>query len=91
MHNISSAASMGHLSLPNAAAAPQDMAARKFARDGDVATAHDLVLRSDGIARARDMAVVQAELAMAAAARLMAGPERDALVALAARVVDRQR
>ncbi|KAG5191230.1 geranyl-diphosphate synthase [Tribonema minus] len=68
-----------------------DMVARKFGRDGDAAAAHELVLRSDGIARARDLAIVQAELAMDAATRLAPSEERDALVALAARVVDRRR
>jgi geranylgeranyl pyrophosphate synthase len=65
--------------------------ARKFSAPGDAARAHDCVLRSDGIQRAKDLAVVQAELAMAAALRLAPSPERDGLVALAARVVDRTR
>ena len=66
----------------------QELMARKFSGPGDAAHAHQCVLQSDGIQRAKNLAVVQAELAMAAALQLAPSAERDALVALAARVVD---
>lgn len=48
-----------------------------------------LVHASDGIARARDVAVVQAEKAMDAVLTLQQSPARDALVQLAHKIVNR--
>lgn len=56
---------------------------------GDVDEALALVHASDGIARARDVAVVQAEKAMDAVLTLQQSPARDALVQLAHKIVNR--
>lgn len=49
----------------------------------------ELVHRSDGIARAKDVAVVQAEKAMATVLTLKESPARNALVQLAHKIVNR--
>lgn len=56
---------------------------------GDVDEALALVHASDGIARAKDVAVVQAEKAMDAVLTLKQSPARDALVQLAHKIVNR--
>lgn len=56
---------------------------------GDVDEALALVRASDGISRAKDVAVVQAEKAMDAVLTLEQSPARDALVQLAHKIVNR--
>lgn len=56
---------------------------------GDVDEALELVHKSDGIARAKDVAVVQAEKAMSAVLTLEESPAREALVQLAHKIVNR--
>lgn len=56
---------------------------------GDVDEALGLVHASDGIARAKDVAVVQAEKAMDAVLSLEPSRPRDALVQLAHKIVNR--
>lgn len=56
---------------------------------GDVDEALGLVHASDGIARAKDIAAVQAEKAMDAVLTLRESPARDALVQLAHKIVNR--
>jgi len=64
---------------------------RKFALPGDVDHALALVHRTDAIQRATDLALVQAELAVNALRdNLPPSPARDALQALATKVVTRQ-
>ncbi|CAN0148946.1 unnamed protein product [Scytosiphon promiscuus] len=62
---------------------------RKFRGPGDVDEALELVHRSDGIARAKDVAVVQAEKAMSTVLTLKESPARNALVQLAHKIVNR--
>lgn len=65
---------------------------RKFRNDGDVATALDLVRKSNGIQRSKDLALVHAELAMDAILEQMPPtPYRDSLIHLAYLVVNRSR
>lgn len=56
---------------------------------GDVDEALELVHKSDGIARAKDVAAVQAEKAMSAVLTLQESPAREALVQLAHKIVTR--
>lgn len=56
---------------------------------GDVDEALELVHRSDGIARAKEVAVVQAEKAMSAILTLHDSPAQNALVQLAHKIVNR--
>ncbi|CAN0033214.1 unnamed protein product [Pylaiella littoralis] len=63
--------------------------ARKFRGPGDVDEALELVHRSDGIARAKDVAAVQAEKAMSAVLSLEKSPAREALIRLAHKIVNR--
>lgn len=49
----------------------------------------ELVHRSDGIARAKEVAVVQAEKAMSAILTLHDSPAQNALVQLAHKIVNR--
>ena len=58
-------------------------------KSGDVDEALALVNASDGIARAKEVAVVQAEKAMDAVLTLEESPDRDALVQLAYKIVNR--
>eukprot|EP01084_Bolivina_argentea_P032747 60637_1 len=62
---------------------------RNFSAPGDVDTALKFVEASDGIQQARNIAYVQAELAIEAVQRLEPSEERDALVSFAAKIVDR--
>ena len=64
---------------------------RKFKEDGDVEHAVELVEKSDGMARTKELAQVHAELAMEAVLSLGNSVHRDALVHLAYKVVDRTR
>ena len=63
---------------------------RKFESPGDIEEAFELVQRSSGLARTRDLAQVHAEKAIEAITRLEPSPARDALVALACTVVVRK-
>ncbi|DBA01916.1 TPA: hypothetical protein N0F65_005105 [Lagenidium giganteum] len=69
----------------------KELALRKFARDGDIELASELVEKSTGIARTKALAIGQAELACRAAMQLAPSPERDALVRLAQLVVFRSK
>lgn len=62
---------------------------RKFESPGDVDEALDLVRRSRGLQRCKDLAQVHAEKAIEAIQVLGESPARDALVALACKVVHR--
>lgn len=65
---------------------------RKFKQEGDVEAAVEMVFRSQGIARTKELAQVHAELAMEALMEdFSSGVYRDALVHLAYKVVDRTR
>ena len=63
--------------------------ARKFAAPGDVDAALACVRASDGLPRAKALAVSQAEMAVDALGRLAPSPARDALANLAHKVVSR--
>lgn len=63
---------------------------RKFTEPGDVDEALELVNRSAGLQRAKDLAVAQADLATDAIMRLGPSPARDALAHLAYKVVARK-
>jgi geranylgeranyl pyrophosphate synthase len=63
--------------------------ARKFAQPGDVDRAIDLVRDSDGVRRAKDLAVVQTELAFHSLSRLPDSEARDSLKALAIKAATR--
>ncbi|CEG40354.1 geranylgeranyl diphosphate synthase [Plasmopara halstedii] len=69
----------------------RELAKRKFAWEGDVKLASELVEKSTGIARSRAMAIGQAELAAQAAMQFAPSPERDAMVRLAQKVVYRSK
>jgi geranylgeranyl pyrophosphate synthase len=62
---------------------------RKFSGPGDVDEALRFIHASGSLVRTRDIAIAQAELAIEAIEKLEPSPESEALVALAARVVDR--
>jgi len=62
---------------------------RKFENEGDVDEALRLVQRSNGLQRCRDLAQVHVEKAIEAIHVLEPSPARDALVALACKVVNR--
>jgi geranylgeranyl pyrophosphate synthase len=65
---------------------------RKFKQEGDVEAAVEMVFRSQGITRTKELAQVHAELAMEALmGEFSPGLYRDALVHLAYTVVDRTR
>ena len=63
--------------------------ARRFDADGDVEEAVQLVQRSDGLRRCRDLAQVHVERALEQLQRLPESPSRDALAALACLVLTR--
>ena len=63
---------------------------RKFNEPGDVDEALELVQSSNGLARAKDLAVAQADLALDAVMKLQPSPARDALAHLAYKVVVRK-
>jgi geranylgeranyl pyrophosphate synthase len=62
---------------------------RKFREDGDVETALDLIYRTDGIERTKELARIHAEKAMDAVLPFAPTMYRDALVQLAHKVVAR--
>ncbi|GAX24630.1 decaprenyl-diphosphate synthase subunit 1 [Fistulifera solaris] len=64
---------------------------RKFKGNGDVERAIEIVFRSDGIERTKELAILHAERAMDALLELNPSPSRDALIQLAYRVVARTR
>lgn len=63
--------------------------ARKFELPGDVDEALVLVQQSQGVERCKRLARVHAEMAIEAVLSIGPSPARDALVALAAKVVTR--
>jgi geranylgeranyl pyrophosphate synthase len=65
------------------------MVDRKFKEDGDVERAVELVFKSAGIERTKELARVHAERAMDAILELDASLHRDSLIHLANRVVER--
>jgi geranylgeranyl pyrophosphate synthase len=65
------------------------MVDRKFKEDGDVERAVELVFKSAGIERTKELARVHAERAMDAILELDASVHRDSLIHLANRVVER--
>lgn len=62
---------------------------RKFKEEGDVDRAVELVFKSDGIERTKELARVHSEIAMEALLELDSGVYRDALINLAHKVVSR--
>ncbi|KAI8928162.1 isoprenoid synthase domain-containing protein, partial [Entophlyctis helioformis] len=64
---------------------------RNFSRSGDVETARDLVFRSDGLQRTRELAAAYCSDAVAAMTRLPASPARDALVQITQSVLTRRK
>lgn len=88
--------SQGHATAPVLLAAEEHteleaLILRKFEEVGDVARAERLVRDSDGLRRAKELAVAQAEVAMEAVLTLEDSEFRDALVRLACMVVQRTR
>ena len=85
---------MGLVTAPTLLAAEQQpllaqLVARRFSHHGDVDIAIELVQASEGVSRTMKLAMVQAELAIDALARLPDCEARDALVSLAIKVVTR--
>lgn len=68
----------------------RSMIQRRFDTDGDVDTAASCVRSSRGIERTRELAVAYSEKAVDAAMRLHPSEERDALVRIALKVVNRK-
>lgn len=64
--------------------------ARKFQSPGDVDEAMSLVQKSQGLQKTKDLAQVHAELAIQAISSLGPSVARDALVALACKVITRR-
>lgn len=64
---------------------------RKFRNDGDVERTLQLVRKSDGIQRTKDLAQVHVELAIESISELGPSAYRDSLIHLAHKVVDRTR
>jgi solanesyl diphosphate synthase len=64
-----------------------DLIYRKFEQEGDIELSVNLVQKSKGLKRCRDLAQVHAEKAIDAIMMLGPSPARDALVALACKVV----
>ncbi|KAF5309542.1 hypothetical protein D9619_012320 [Psilocybe cf. subviscida] len=64
--------------------------ARKFNMPGDVDMARELVARSSGVARTRELALAYANKARDVLAPLPPSPAKDALLALAGKVVKRK-
>jgi hexaprenyl-diphosphate synthase len=62
---------------------------RGFNQDGDVADAETLVRSSDGLARTRALSIAHAQKAVDALSAFADSPARDALSALALKVIDR--
>jgi len=67
----------------------QPLMERKFREEGDVEMAVDLVRRSDGIARTKDLAQVHVELAIDAILELDQSVYRDSLIHLGHKVLRR--
>lgn len=67
----------------------EPMMDRKFRNEGDVDTAVELVVKSNGIERTKDLARVHSELAMEAMLELNGGVYRDSLITLSHKVVSR--
>ena len=63
---------------------------RKFESPGDIDEALKLVLSSSGLAKCRQLAQIHAEKAIESIESLAPSPARDALVALACKVVTRK-
>uniref|UniRef100_A0AAV1VHL8 Uncharacterized protein n=1 Tax=Peronospora matthiolae TaxID=2874970 RepID=A0AAV1VHL8_9STRA len=69
----------------------RELSKRKFAKEGDIEMASELVTKSTGIVRSKALAIGQAELAAQAAMQFAPSSERDAMVRLAQLVVDRSK
>ncbi|KAI9990937.1 hypothetical protein PInf_018554 [Phytophthora infestans] len=69
----------------------RELSKRKFAQEGDIEMASELVEKSSGITRSKALAIGQAELAAQAAMQFAPSPERDAMVRLAQKVVYRSK
>ena len=67
----------------------EPMMDRKFRSDGDVEKTVELVFKSNGIERTKELARVHSELAMEALLELDSGVYRDSLIALSHKVVSR--
>jgi solanesyl diphosphate synthase len=67
------------------------MISRKFEGDGDIEAAVSLVMQSEALQRTKDLAQVHVELAIDAVQVLPPSAARDALVALAVKVVQRNK
>ena len=85
---------MGLLTAPTLLAAEDHpklalIISRDFSHPGDVDLAISLVQASKGVRRAKDLAVVQAEFAIDALNNLPNSEARDALFALAIKVLNR--
>lgn len=66
------------------------MIKRKFKQDGDIERTLRYVLQSDGIDRARALALFHAQRAVNAVCRIPASDERNALITLAHLVLSRK-
>ena len=64
---------------------------RKFEQKGDIEQAVELVLRGEGLKQTKQLALVQAEYAIATIRQLSPSPERDALEQLARLIVLREK
>ncbi|OQR92468.1 hypothetical protein THRCLA_08695 [Thraustotheca clavata] len=69
----------------------KDLVARKFSNSGDIELAAELVEKSVGLQKSKDLAIIQAELAILAILQYPPSPARDALVKLAQLVVTRSK
>ncbi|EQC33189.1 hypothetical protein SDRG_09173 [Saprolegnia diclina VS20] len=69
----------------------KELVARKFSKAGDIELAADLVEKSVGLQKSKDLAIIQAELAILAIMQYPPSPARDALVKLAQLVVTRSK
>ena len=67
----------------------EEMIDRKFANEGDVRRAQQLVFKSDGLEQTKHLARLHAEIAMDALLELDDSPYRDSLINLANKVVSR--
>ncbi|RQM10678.1 hypothetical protein B5M09_001180 [Aphanomyces astaci] len=67
----------------------KELVARNFSLEGDIDLAADLVEKSVGLQKSKDLAIAQAELACQAALQFTPSPARDGLVKLAQLVITR--
>ncbi|RHY52328.1 hypothetical protein DYB34_003112 [Aphanomyces astaci] len=67
----------------------KELVARNFSSEGDIDLAADLVEKSVGLQKSKDLAIAQAELACQAALQFTPSPARDGLVKLAQLVITR--